>query len=840
MIYNFRGAMKGLCIITACMFIFGFNYAYAGGDAAVSVLNTTGSGTVTITVKNIDGSTSSDGIIRWTGSSAEIGAWRPADQYIEISHSGLSEEWGMQIYTDNKNSTPAFTGKGNPAGLVRVDKAMVTLPLAWRISERLLTPTELSNIHERFDAKGMSDYLWYFMKDKNTKDDDATPEDETFINGEDYITFWNQKGIASSEGQKVGNPGKAYLYLGARFITSPVGVEYKTTTLTIEAYHGISAFPFYLYKDGAPAVQLAYGFINSKMDKYFSQNEKRLIESYSDPYPPGTAGSLEGVAFTYDNALAISAYLARPTEDNLRRAKLLCQSFIWAQDNDLFADGRVRDAYDASSEFTGSVPLTSDPFFRTSSVGNIVWFINALAQYYKNSSDTDTVFLSTVLSAAERAGEFIHTNFYDARQPSQPGYLYGYFPNATTKDWSKSTEHNISAYIAFSHLYDITGDSRWLTRANNAKSFVDNIAWHSGDKRYICGLYADRSPNRDTLVADTTLLAVLAFGNLAQNNNAINYVVNHFSYYDPITHLQGIDFGYNVYNSASEPDGIWFEGTAQLAAAYKVAGAYGCTDDSAVYIDSIKRAQYDAQNADYKSIVAASKNNLTTGLGWGYYSSPHIGATAWFAACKMNYNLLWGTSLSATVPSPGDNISFSHDPSLLVDDDSYLENHYIPSGIMNYAPGVVAIDQRCIDNPHSGDTCFKIAWNGQDGAQWKWSAVVWQEPENEWSGGTGKGYDLRGADYLSFWARTDNFSYVPGKLLKIFPYFGYSNDSCGQRPPTEVWRELTTEWKQYMVPVSGNDMSHVSNGFTVMFNEKNTPRVNGCNIYIDDIEYKKY
>ncbi|GAH07712.1 unnamed protein product, partial [marine sediment metagenome] len=230
---------------------------------------------------------------------------------------------------------------------------------------------------------------------------------------------------------------------------------------------------------------------------------------YSDPYPPGPDGSLEDTAFTYDNALAIGAYLSRPTEENLFRAKLLCKTLIWAQDNDTFADGRLRDAYDATKEFTGAtVPLTGT-FFQSSSTGNIAWVINALMQcykYYKNSGDTDTAFLDKVLTAAETAGEFIHNNFYHS---SQSGYYYGYNADGTTKNQTKSTEHNIAAYVAFSHLYDVTDEDKWLQRANNAKNFVDNIAWHPGDKRYICGLNPGGTPNVDALVADTNLLAVL-------------------------------------------------------------------------------------------------------------------------------------------------------------------------------------------------------------------------------------------------------------------------------------------------------------------------------------------
>jgi hypothetical protein len=907
MLSNFWGAIRSLCIITACIMILGLNYAYAGSDAAVSVLNTTGSGTVTITVKNMDGSTSSDGIIRWTGTSAEAGAWRPADQYIEISHSGLPEGWGMQIYTDNENSTPAFTGKGNPAGLVRVDKAMLTVPLAWRISDRPLTAAQLSDIHERFDAKGMTDYLWHFIKDKNTPDTnniagtgavitgmsivggkmqltirnisgalsyniygrasltseswqlieenypasdgestqwidpnlfgqtgfykvEVAQAEGSFVNGEDYITFWNQKGIAIGEGQKAGNPAKAYLYLNARFITSPVGVEYKTTTLTIEAYHGVSAFPFYVYKDGAPAVQMAYEHISSKMDKYFKGTEKRLIESYSYPYPPGLAGNLEAVAFTYDNALAVSAYLARPTQNNLLRAKRVCQSLMHAQE----PDGRLRDAYYASDNFDITPEPAAATGFDSVSTGNIAFFINALMHYYKNSGDTDTEFLVDIIGSAVKAGDFIHNNFYHSHA-TLGGYYHGHNTDSTLNT-SKSTEHNIAVYVAFSHLYDVTEDSKWLTRANIAKNFVNNVAWQQGHKRYICGLNANGGLNENTLVSDTNLLAVIAMGSLAKNNDAIIYTVNTFSASDTQRGLEGIDFGYNVHDSGTEPDGIWFEGTAQLAAAYKIAGYYGYTDNSDRYLESIKRAQHNALNANYKGITAASKDYLTTGLGWYYFASPHIASTAWFAAAKLGYNMLWGTALNEAIPLPGDNRKFTADPDSLTDGTAYMQNHYTPMGFMNYFPGAVIVDSRCTENPYSGDTCFKISWNGAN----DWAGIVWQEPENEWHGGPGKGYDLRGADYFSFWARTDDFSYVPGKDLRIQGYFGYRADSCGQRLP--IFREaLTTEWQQFTIPTFGLDMSHVANGFTIGFNDTNTPRPDHkFNIYIDEVKFGKY
>lgn len=769
--------------------------------------------------------------------------WILADQCLEISHKSPNPSWGIQIYTDNKNNTSpyakSYTGKQDPAGLVGQTSTTQALSMAW-IAYANWNPAQAPLPDEPVEKPYGLGGGWHWLKDRNTPENEDTEASESFHNAEDYVTIWNQKGVAvgDREDERAANPSKIYLFLVADF-SKATKQAYKTNSLTFELFteSEIEIFPFYLYKDGAPALQMAYEFISGKMDKYFGGNQKRLIESYGEPYPPrvdNPKDNLWSIAFTYDNALAICAYLARPTEENLFRAKLLCKSFIWAQENDPIGNGRLRDAYDATKEFTGTTPPLTDKFFQSSSTGNIAWVINALVQYYKNSGDKDTAFLDEVTSAAKAAGDFIHNNFYHS---SQPGYYYGYTPDGTLNK-AKSTEHNIVVYVAFSHLYDVTGEDKWLQRANNAKNFVENISWNSQDKRYICGVNPDGSLNTITLVADTNLLPALAFGDSTRSRDAVSYAMNKFYKQDNILGLEGVDYGY-YRNASGEPDGIWFEGTAMLAAAYKVAGNAG---ESNKYLESLKLAQYSAPNADYKSIVAASKDGLTTGFDWRYYASPHIASTAWFTACKMNYNMFWGTSLNEPVPNPGDDKSFpTPDPALLKDKTDYLENHYYPSGWMNYAPGGVFTDARCSDNPHLGDTCFKIHWTGQSGADgWKWAGIVWQEPENEWTGGSGKGYDLRGADYLSFWARTDSWSLSGDEPLQIKVYFGYAGDSSGETPP--AWRsKLTTEWKQYIIPVLKGDMSHLSNGFSVIFNDSHTSRAdNKCNIYIDDIEYKKF
>jgi hypothetical protein len=72
-------------------------------------------------------------------------------------------------------------------------------------------------------------------------------------------------------------------------------------------------------------------------------NARRFLVSYQAlPVPPGANFDtiLKNVAWTYDNAVVLLAYLARGTEDDLRRAMLLANAFVYAQNHDRFYPSR--------------------------------------------------------------------------------------------------------------------------------------------------------------------------------------------------------------------------------------------------------------------------------------------------------------------------------------------------------------------------------------------------------------------------------------------------------------------------------------------------------------------
>ncbi|MFH0732774.1 MAG: hypothetical protein V2A72_07640 [Candidatus Omnitrophota bacterium] len=831
------------------------------------MMNSSETGGFTLTLKNISNNQNTNGnTITWSNVNAGQTQWKVANQYFEITYDELPPEWGLQVYTDNESdgADPKYTGNGNPAGLVKTDNTKTTIPLAWFITGSVISG--LQNPVERSDGTGFEGSLWHYVIDKNTPDDPDTDENEGFTNGEDYITAWNQAGIAWHENARSNpvdpknkNPrNKAYMYFASKFTFAPVGATYTTNKLTFEAFTGVSPFPLVVYSEGGSAEDMAYQHIHQKMDEFFNGDKLRLIESYSNPADYGygygekggmtytenqEADALDGMAFTYDNALSIIAFLANPNQGNLARAKILCKSLMWAQDN-IGNDGSFRNSYDAKQELkAGYSQPTYDPDFLIKNSGNNAWTIISLMQYYRNSGDTDSTFKAGLLDAAVDAGDFIHNNLYDST--TQKGYYYGFDQNGALQK-NKSTECNIAIYAAFAQLYGLTNnDGKWLTRANIAKAFIDTMqrTQSSNSKWLVCGVDTNGVPLTNNVVSDCNLLYVLGKDMLqTQAKYYLNYVTDSTanklwtnyvtgSGYSDTTNFIGVDFGH--YGTTEGADGVWFEGTAQLASVCAYLNTTGNKQKASEYLESLKLAQCSSKYANYKAINAAS-TVITTGFGgWYYYPFPHVGASAWYIGANRNYNVLWGISLDDPVPAPGYNGSYTSDiPEYLTD---YLKNHYAPSGWMGET-AFMFVDPKCADNPASGETCYRIHLAAN------WSGIVWQEPLNQWSGGWDSenncwiGYDLRTIKKLTFKAKASEDDF----WMEI--YMGYPGDSCGIIPANgdDTTFILDTEWKTFTIDLeamdnkeSGEpDMLHVANGFTVSLDSYSS-----VDVYFDDIIY---
>ena len=368
-------------------------------------------------------------------------------------------------------------------------------------------------------------------------------------------------------------------------------------------------------------------------------DELRFIQSYeTQPTQQNDFDKvMRNVAFTYDNALALLAFLARGTPDDLRRAKILADAFVYASQNDRFYnDGRLRNAYssgdlkmfpgwkpnnkEGSARLPGFWNCTEkkwfeDKFSVSTHTGNVAWAMIALISAYERFKKAE------YLSIAERLGEWVEQNLKDNRGAG--GYLGGFegWEPDPQKLLYKSTEHNLDLYVAFLRLYELTKNTKWKNRALHAKKFVLAM-WDEKEGKFWTGTKSDGvTINKDVIPLDVQAWAILVFRDEAQSYiKAIRYAEKNHAVGD------GFDFD-------TDRDGIWYEGTAQMAVAYQVVGE---KEKAQSLLKSIEKAQLSTG-----AIPAASRDGLTTGFNWQYFHRGHLGATAWYLFAKLGVNPYW-------------------------------------------------------------------------------------------------------------------------------------------------------------------------------------------------------
>ena len=280
-------------------------------------------------------------------------------------------------------------------------------------------------------------------------------------------------------------------------------------------------------------------------------DQPRFLRSYTtlplqpDPFDPVTDGDLDFVlrnlAFTYDNAVALLAFVADGSADSVRRARLIGDAFVYAMQHDrtfddnracnetldpLTTDGaRLRSAYAAGdialpagwvpNGKVGTVPIpgfyaeATTTFYEVEQqaidVGNNAWAMIALEALYAKTGE------ARYRDAGCKLGNFIHAFRNDS------GVFRGFtggidHPDAapSRRPWA-STEHNLDVYAAFSNFYLISAEQRWQDDAAHAKAFVDAMF----DPQRHCNVAGTVDPNTRNgkpgqLPLDTQAWSVLA------------------------------------------------------------------------------------------------------------------------------------------------------------------------------------------------------------------------------------------------------------------------------------------------------------------------------------------
>ncbi|RRD96420.1 hypothetical protein EII17_00190 [Clostridiales bacterium COT073_COT-073] len=348
-------------------------------------------------------------------------------------------------------------------------------------------------------------------------------------------------------------------------------------------------------------------------------------------------------AYLYDNAVALMA-LAEAGAD--WHVQCLADSLVFAQEHDrAFQDGRMRNAYtsgnpksDSGRSITGgriTIRLPGfwekgrwqeDYYMVSTSTGNMAWAILALCTAAERAPvEKKNIYLSAAVRAAD---------FTLSLKDDNGGFSGGYegWDDQQIKVRHKSTEHNIDLMCAFRAIAGaIAGEQpdkaeEYEQASDWAKQFVMSMY----DPQYHCfytGTEADGNTlSQGVLPLDTNSLMILALNEeLSDREEIIAFIEEN------MTVGAGFDF------SAGDLDGVWNEGTAQMALCYYLLG------NTAKYDLMIKYLK--TQLSPDGSIPAADRDGVSTGFMvsgsetlWEYHNTQSVGATAWLALAQMKVN----------------------------------------------------------------------------------------------------------------------------------------------------------------------------------------------------------
>ena len=387
--------------------------------------------------------------------------------------------------------------------------------------------------------------------------------------------------------------------------------------------------------------------------------EPRFLASYTTlPQQPdpgdcetqaGVDLGLRNLAFSYDNAIALLAFLFDGTPDSLRRARLIGDAFVYASIHDRsLTSVSFRSAYAAGDlrlppgwtphGVVGAVVLPGfyceqpQRFLEVGQealdVGNNAWVMIALAALYRATGEP------AYLDTAKAVGEFIEGFRNDVGQ--YQGFRGGLEPFEATapgiRPWA-SGEHNLDVFAGFTVLAELTGEANWLAGAEHARAFVEAL-WDPDVAGQSVGCFRAGSKDPDSLNVDAGQLPldVQAWAALAMPD-ALTLHPDLLAC--PENFHSKVDGGFSGFDFNEDRDGVWFEGTAQMATAYARANV---PSSASLYRSELERAQSTPPYGDGLGIAAATIDGLTSGFGFEYFRRFHISVAAWNVFAQLGVN----------------------------------------------------------------------------------------------------------------------------------------------------------------------------------------------------------
>ena len=359
--------------------------------------------------------------------------------------------------------------------------------------------------------------------------------------------------------------------------------------------------------------------------------EEIFIRSYQPGEEEATLPSgLDTTAFVYDNALAAIALVAR---GDLPDAKPIGEALSRAVRRDRsFNDGRIRYAYRAGAVGEGAPNLpgwwddhakiwAEDPAQDGTSTGNVAWAALAMLTLHKATQN------ARYLDDAKRLIDWVLAHAACGPDGFCGGF-HGYDPHQVGLTWM-STEHNVDVAAAAKWLFRLTGEPKYAGAAEQARRLLDRA--FRGD-HFLLGTKPDGSLADESLLAlDVQLWPWMAIPDSpASWRRGLAFAQTHLA----------VDGGFDF---NGDRDGIWVEGTAQAALAYRISG------DAARSDRLLMDLQADRTPSGLLNATRAAR--LTTGLSidptgttpdFFYYRRPHLGATAWAVLAEIGWNPFTG------------------------------------------------------------------------------------------------------------------------------------------------------------------------------------------------------
>ena len=261
----------------------------------------------------------------------------------------------------------------------------------------------------------------------------------------------------------------------------------------------------------ATPARRGYDFLDAAMDAYPDKGAIRLAQSYTDQ------AGLFSAAFTYDNALAILAYLADGRAASRARAIALGEALVYAQEHDPdHQDGRLRQGYNVGPYvFYDGVPQP-DGFVRAdgkanmcyqfgftgTAVGDMAWAAIALVALARRTNR------GQFRRAAIRIADWIEAN----ARTDEPlgGYKFGVDGGNKRLPFT-ATEHNIDLVALFGQLAALTGKKVYRDRQAIARAFVKKM-WQPDGGFFYTGTNDGHTVNTAQIPEDTQSWGYLALG----------------------------------------------------------------------------------------------------------------------------------------------------------------------------------------------------------------------------------------------------------------------------------------------------------------------------------------